>query len=91
MPLWCSLLGGPWSNCVLITVLFIPTRCYARVNGVQVQGAALDRVAKKSVKVLIVGNPANTNVRIPDWGSSDDRLLRRYARDSPERGLWHAG
>jgi len=30
----------------------------------QVQGAALDRVAKKSVKVLIVGNPANTNALI---------------------------
>ena len=28
------------------------------------QGSALDRVAKKSVKVLVVGNPANTNALI---------------------------
>lgn len=28
------------------------------------QGAALDKVAKKSVKVLVVGNPANTNALI---------------------------
>ena len=28
------------------------------------QGGALDRVAKKSVKVLVVGNPANTNALI---------------------------
>lgn len=28
------------------------------------QGASLDRVAKKSVKVLVVGNPANTNALI---------------------------
>lgn len=30
----------------------------------QAQGAALDKVAKKSVKVLVVGNPANTNALI---------------------------
>lgn len=30
----------------------------------QQQGAALDRLAKKDVKVLVVGNPANTNARI---------------------------
>merc|ERR1712178_334037 len=28
------------------------------------QGAALDQFAKKSVKVLVVGNPANTNALI---------------------------
>src|SRR4026207_2056501 len=28
------------------------------------QGQALDRVAKRSVKVLVVGNPANTNCLI---------------------------
>ena len=28
------------------------------------QGAALDQHAKKSVKVLVVGNPANTNALI---------------------------
>ena len=30
----------------------------------QTQGAALDKVAKKSVKVCVVGNPANTNALI---------------------------
>lgn len=30
----------------------------------QAQGAALDKVAKKSVKVCVVGNPANTNALI---------------------------
>jgi len=30
----------------------------------KVQGAALDKYAKKSVKVLVVGNPANTNALI---------------------------
>lgn len=30
----------------------------------QLQGAALDKFAKKSVKVLVVGNPANTNCLI---------------------------
>jgi malate dehydrogenase len=30
----------------------------------KVQGEALDKVAKKSVKVLVVGNPANTNAMI---------------------------
>lgn len=30
----------------------------------QAQGAALDSVAKKSVKVCVVGNPANTNALI---------------------------
>jgi len=30
----------------------------------QIQGAALDKVAKKSVKVCVVGNPANTNALI---------------------------
>ena len=30
----------------------------------QAQGASINRVAKKSVKVLVVGNPANTNALI---------------------------
>lgn len=30
----------------------------------KVQGAALGKVAKKSVRVLVVGNPANTNAMI---------------------------
>ena len=30
----------------------------------QSQGAALDKVAKKTVKVCVVGNPANTNALI---------------------------
>lgn len=30
----------------------------------QAQGAALDKVAKKTVKVCVVGNPANTNALI---------------------------
>jgi len=30
----------------------------------QAQGSALDRVAKKTVKVLVVGNPCNTNALI---------------------------
>jgi len=30
----------------------------------KVQGEALDKYAKKSVKVLVVGNPANTNALI---------------------------
>jgi len=30
----------------------------------QAQGSALDKVAKKSVKVCVVGNPANTNALI---------------------------
>ena len=33
-------------------------------NIFRVQGESLDRVAKKSVKVLVVGNPANTNALI---------------------------
>lgn len=33
----------------------------ANVKIFKVQGEALDKVAKKSVKVLVVGNPANTN------------------------------
>eukprot|EP00040_Diaphanoeca_grandis_P025267 m.139760 g.139760 ORF g.139760 m.139760 type:complete len:343 (+) comp30077_c0_seq1:466-1494(+) len=33
-------------------------------NIFRVQGASLDRVAKKNVKVLVVGNPANTNALI---------------------------
>eukprot|EP00053_Salpingoeca_punica_P006436 m.60867 g.60867 ORF g.60867 m.60867 type:complete len:336 (+) comp13692_c0_seq1:403-1410(+) len=33
----------------------------ANVKIFKVQGMALDKVAKKSVKVLVVGNPANTN------------------------------
>jgi len=36
----------------------------ANVKIFRVQGAALDSVAKKSVKVLVVGNPANTNALI---------------------------
>lgn len=30
----------------------------------EVQGQALDKYAKKSVKVVVVGNPANTNALI---------------------------
>jgi malate dehydrogenase len=30
----------------------------------KVQGEAIDRVAKKTIKVLVVGNPANTNALI---------------------------
>ncbi|XP_075904875.1 malate dehydrogenase, cytoplasmic-like [Nelusetta ayraudi] len=33
----------------------------ANTNIFKVQGAALDKFAKKTVKVLVVGNPANTN------------------------------
>eukprot|EP01135_Chromosphaera_perkinsii_P004124 Nk52_evm31s270 gene=Nk52_evmTU31s270 len=36
----------------------------ANANIFKVQGAALDKVAKKTVKVLVVGNPANTNAMI---------------------------
>merc|ERR1712117_265913 len=36
----------------------------ANVKIFKVQGEALDKVAKKSVKVLVVGNPANTNALI---------------------------
>merc|ERR1719210_27374 len=36
----------------------------ANVKIFKVQGQALDAVAKKSVKVLVVGNPANTNALI---------------------------
>lgn len=36
----------------------------ANVKIFKVQGAALDKVAKKTVKVLVVGNPANTNALI---------------------------
>lgn len=36
----------------------------ANVKIFKVQGEALDQVAKKSVKVLVVGNPANTNALI---------------------------
>lgn len=36
----------------------------ANVKIFKVQGQALDKVAKKSVKVLVVGNPANTNALI---------------------------
>jgi malate/lactate dehydrogenase len=30
----------------------------------KVQGGAIDKVAKKSIRVLVVGNPANTNAAI---------------------------
>merc|ERR1712045_47379 len=36
----------------------------ANVKIFKEQGAALDQYAKKSVKVLVVGNPANTNALI---------------------------
>merc|ERR1719187_2471193 len=36
----------------------------ANVKIFKVQGQALDQHAKKSVKVLVVGNPANTNALI---------------------------
>lgn len=36
----------------------------ANVKIFKVQGEALDKVAKKTVKVLVVGNPANTNALI---------------------------
>jgi len=36
----------------------------ANVKIFKIQGQALDRFAKKSVKVLVVGNPANTNALI---------------------------
>jgi len=36
----------------------------ANANIFKVQGAALDKYAKKSVKTLVVGNPANTNALI---------------------------
>ena len=36
----------------------------ANVKIFKVQGQALDMYAKKSVKVLVVGNPANTNAFI---------------------------
>ena len=36
----------------------------ANVKIFKVQGEALDKFAKKSVKVLVVGNPANTNALI---------------------------
>lgn len=36
----------------------------ANVKIFKVQGEALDKVAKKDVKVLVVGNPANTNALI---------------------------
>ena len=32
--------------------------------GVTAQGRALDKVAKKDVKVMVVGNPCNTNALI---------------------------
>ena len=34
----------------------------------QDQGGAIDQVAKKTIKVLVVGNPANTNAAI--WYNS---------------------
>ena len=36
----------------------------ANVKIFKVQGEAMERFAKKSVKVLVVGNPANTNALI---------------------------
>jgi len=45
----------------------------ANVKIFKAQGAALDKVAKKSVKVLVVGNPANTNCFI----------CRKYAPSIP--------
>lgn len=36
----------------------------ANVKIFKVQGEALDKYAKKNVKVLVVGNPANTNALI---------------------------
>ena len=36
----------------------------ANVKIFKVQGQALDQYAKKTVKVLVVGNPANTNAFI---------------------------
>lgn len=36
----------------------------ANVKIFKVQGQALDKYAKKTVKVLVVGNPANTNALV---------------------------
>jgi len=41
------------------------------------QGAALDKVAKKTVKVCVVGNPANTNALIAS----------RYAPSIPKKNF----
>ena len=54
----------------------------------QVQGQALDAHAKKSVKVLVVGNPANTNAlicshyapSIPKVNPSPPQSLGTYRR-----------
>lgn len=43
----------------------------ANANIFSVQGAALNEVAKKTVKVLVVGNPANTNALIAQHHAPD--------------------
>lgn len=43
----------------------------ANANIFSVQGAALNAVAKKTVKVLVVGNPANTNALIAQHHAPD--------------------
>ena len=63
------------------------------------QGAALDKVAKKSVKVVVVGNPCNTNAltcmkNAPTIPSSNFSCLTRLdqnrakAKVSKERGFY---
>ena len=50
-----------------------------------VQGAALNKVADRNVKVLVVGNPANTNAYIamksaPDLPSKNFTAMLRLGR-----------
>jgi len=53
------------------------------------QGKAIDKVAKKSIKVLVVGNPANTNALITQRNapSIDPRQFTAMTRLDHNRGL----
>jgi malate dehydrogenase len=55
----------------------------------KVQGQAIDTVAKKSVKVLVVGNPANTNAMITSHfaPSINPRQITAMTRLDHNRGL----
>ena len=55
----------------------------ANVKIFKVQGEALDKYAKKSVKVLVVGNPANTNALIcSHFAPSIPKYAMKYSSSS---------
>ena len=47
------------------------------------QGRALDAVADRNVKVLVVGNPANTNALIARANAQEPQSAQFHRNDAP--------